>query len=484
MATADRASERVDVIIIGAGTAGLSALRQVRRQTESFVVINEGSWGTTCARVGCMPSKAIIEAANAFHRRHAFPAFGIEGSEDLRVNVPEVMARVRKLRDGFTRGPESTPRELGDRAIHGRARLVAPDEVEVEGRRIRARSIILAPGSRPVVPPAWRGFAPRLLTTDTLFEQGDLPRRMAVVGLGAIGVEMAQALARLGVEVEGFEALDTLAGLTDPAVVAALEDALRQEFPVHTGSPAELSEADGRIAVSGGGGTFVADAVLAALGRTSNADTLGLADLDLAAHGVQMNDKGLPRVDETTLQVGDLPLFLAGDANARLALLHEAADDGFIAGRNALADTPARFCRRTPLVIAFTSPGVARVGTRFADLDPGSAVVGSFDFSRQARARMAERARGLLRIYAERGSGRLLGAEMCIPDAEHMAHLLALAMQQELTVHDLLGMPFYHPVLEEGLRSALRDLARQVETRAPGDSDLADCPALGMPALD
>jgi len=73
---------------------------------------------------------------------------------------------------------------------------------------------------------------------------------------------------------------------------------------------------------------------------------------------------------------------------------------------------------------------------------------------------------------------------MCIPDAEHLAHLLALAMQQELTVHDLLGMPFYHPVLEEGLRSALRDLARQVETRAPGDSDLADCPALGMPALD
>lgn len=484
MATADRASERVDVIIIGAGTAGLSALRQVRRQTESFVVINEGSWGTTCARVGCMPSKAIIEAANAFHRRHAFPAFGIEGSEDLRVNVPEVMARVRKLRDGFTRGPAATPRELGDRAIQGRARLVAPDEVEVEGRRIRARSIILAPGSRPVVPPAWRGFEPRVLTTDTLFEQGDLPRRMAVVGLGAIGVEMAQALARLGVEVEGFEALDTLAGLTDPAVVDALGDALRQEFPVHTGSPAELSEADGRIAVAGGGGSFVADAVLAALGRTSNADTLGLADLDLAAHGVEMNDKGLPRVDETTLQVGDLPLFLAGDANARLALLHEAADDGFIAGRNALADTPARFCRRTPLVIAFTSPGVARVGTRFADLDPGSAVVGSFDFSRQARARMAERAQGLLRVYAERGSGRLLGAEMCIPDAEHLAHLLALAMQRELTVHDLLGMPFYHPVLEEGLRSALRDLARKVETRAPRDSDLADCPALGMLALD
>ncbi|TVR67914.1 MAG: dihydrolipoyl dehydrogenase, partial [Gemmatimonadales bacterium] len=278
--------------------------------------------------------------------------------------------------------------------------------------------------------------------------------------------------------------LDTLAGLTDPAVVDALRDALGQEFPVHTGNPAELSEAHGRIAVSGGGGSFVADAVLAALGRTSNADTLGLDDLDLAAHGVEVNDKGLPQVDETTLQVGDLPLFLAGDANARLPLLHEAADDGFIAGRNALADTSSGFCRRVPLVIAFTSPGVARVGTRFADLDADSAVVGSFDFSRQARARMAERAQGLLRVYADRGSGRLLGAEMCLPDAEHMAHLLALAMHQELTVHDLLGMPFYHPVLEEGLRSALRDLARKVETRASGDSDLAACPALEIPALD
>jgi len=477
-------SERLDVIIVGAGTAGLTALRQVRRRTESFVVINEGSWGTTCAEVGCMPSKALIEAANAFHARHALSAFGLEGGDGVRVHLPNVLARVRKLRDGFTRGPAATPGELGERAIHGRARLVGPDEVEVAGRRLSARSIILAPGSRPRVPPEWRRFGPRILTSDSLFEQANLPRRIAVVGLGAIGVEMAQALARLGVEVVGFEATETLAGLTDPAVVDALRDALGREFPLHTGAPAELSEADGRIAVSGGGSTFVADAVLAALGRVSNADTLGLDALDLGAHGVEFDGRGLPRVDPTTLQVGNLPLFLAGDANGGRALLHEAADDGFIAGRNALAETPAGFCRRTPLAIAFTSPGVAQVGTRFAELDAGATAVGSFDFSRQARARMGERAGGLLRVYAEQRSGRLLGAEMCVPGAEHMAHLLALAMERKLTVHEFLGMPFYHPVLEEGLRSGLRDLARRVEASPGEESDLAACPPLGMPALE
>ena len=470
-------AEQVEVIIVGSGTAGLSALREVRRATDDFLVINDGDWGTTCAARGCMPSKALIEIANAFHRRHDFAAFGIDGAGGVTIDVPAALARVRRLRDGFAKGARAVPSELGERAVSGRARLLGPDRVAVNGREIMARSIILAPGSRPVVPASWGHFADRILTTDTLFEQRDLPGRIAVVGLGGIGVEMAQALSRLGVEVVGFDAVDGLAGLTDPEVTHAFRTSLERELSMHLGASADLDDADGAIAVRGAAGTFMADAVLAAMGRRPNIDGLGLDAL-----GVELDQRGMPPVDPTTLQIADLPVWLVGDANGHLAVLHEAADEGHIAGRNAVADKPRTHCRRTELVIVFSSPGVARVGARLGDLDPDSIAIGAADFRQQARAKTAERAEGLLRVYADKKSGRLMGSEMCVPGAEHLAHLLALAIHQELTVHELLGMPFYHPVLEEGLRGALRDLARAVPH--DGVSDLADCPEPGLRVPD
>jgi dihydrolipoamide dehydrogenase len=169
-------------------------------------------------------------------------------------------------------------------------------------------------------------------------------------------------------------------------------------------------------------------------------------------------------------------------ANGHLALLHEAADEGHIAGKNAVAEGPANYCRRTQLTIVFSAPGVARVGARLADLDPDAIAIGSADFTRQGRARILKHNAGLMRIYADAITGRLEGAEMCVPAAEHMAHLLALAIERRLTVQDMLAMPFYHPVLEEGLRSALRDLARQLPQK--GGSDLSYCPEIGIEALD
>ncbi|MFP5405347.1 MAG: dihydrolipoyl dehydrogenase, partial [Gammaproteobacteria bacterium] len=118
----------------------------------------------------------------------------------------------------------------------------------------------------------------------------------------------------------------------------------------------------------------------------------------------------------------------------------------------------------------------------FEDLEADGVAIGEVDFQRQSRARMAQRNRGLMRIYADRGKGLLLGAEMCAPAGEHMAHLLALAIDRSLTVHDLLRIPFYHPTLEEGMRTALRRIAAQVPRCS--DSDLAGCGAIGAEALD
>ncbi|TDX26877.1 dihydrolipoyl dehydrogenase [Rhodovulum visakhapatnamense] len=468
---------KVDTVIVGAGSAGLSALREVRRYTDDFLLVNDGHWGTTCAAVGCMPSKALIEAANAFHRRGTFEAFGIRGAQGLSADIPAVLARVRAMRDGFVKGPEAVPGKLGKRAVPGRARLLGPGRLEVNGETVEACAIILAPGSSPVVPGPWRDFGDRLLTTDTLFEQADLPRRIAVIGMGAIGVEIAQALARLGLEVAGFDAVEALAGIDDPEVLAAFRPLIEAELALHLGAPAEIEDTGGTLRVTGAGGAFEADAVLAAMGRRPNIDGLGLEML-----GVPLDDDGLPEVDPASLRIGDLPVFLVGDANGYRPLLHEAADEGHIAGRMAAPDAEGGLCRRTPLFITFSSPQVARVGPPLSDLDEASVATGRADFSKQARARMAQTAAGLLRIHADRKTGRLLAAEMCAPGAEHLAHLLALAVEAEMTVADMLAMPFYHPVLEEGMRSALCDLAKDVA--GAGGSDLSDCKAIGHDALD
>jgi len=469
-------SETFDVIIIGAGTAGLAALREVKKRTDNFAIINDGPWGTVCARVGCMPSKALIEAAKAFHRRTSFEEFGIHGADCLTPDIAAVLRRVRRLRDDFVASTLSATEALGERAISGRARLLETGRLEVNGRELRARNIIIATGSRPFVPSSWLALDRQILTTDTLFEQKTLPDRVAVIGLGAVGVEMAQALARLGIEVTAFSKSNTIAGLSDPKVNAVAAELLADEFRVHLGRQADLRVADGDMRVRAGTQETAADAVLASLGRSPNIENLGLETL-----GIQLNERGLPLVDPHTMQIADLPVFMAGDVSGMRPLLHEAADEGHIAGINATHPAPIRFERRTPLAIVFTDPGIAVVGKKHASLASGT-LAGEVRFERQSRARMAQRNDGILRIYAEPASGRLLGAEMCNPDAEHMAHLLALAIDRSLTVHDMLRMPFYHPVLEEGLRTALRELSKQLPRCR--ESDLAGCEAFGAQVLD
>jgi len=138
---------KVDTVIVGAGSAGLSALREVRRYTDDFLLVNDGHWGTTCAAVGCMPSKALIEAANAFDRRNSFEEFGIRGADGLRADIPAVLARVRKMRDGFVKGPQSVPGELGKRAISGRARRAPSSSPPAAAPWCPVRGAISATGS-------------------------------------------------------------------------------------------------------------------------------------------------------------------------------------------------------------------------------------------------------------------------------------------------------------------------------------------------
>ena len=210
---------KVEVAIIGAGTAGLNAMGQVRQATDSFVLINGGKLGTTCARVGCMPSKTLIHIANDFYRRHVLDKEGIRNGRSLAIDVRRALEHVRSLRDGFVNGIiEDVIKPLGNHFIEGYAEFVAPNLLKVGPLTIRAQKIIIATGSRPLIPDHWRHLNEHLLTTDTIFEQSRLPRDMAVIGLGAVGLELGQALSRLGISVTGFDEQKHVGGLQDPEV--------------------------------------------------------------------------------------------------------------------------------------------------------------------------------------------------------------------------------------------------------------------------
>ncbi len=501
----------VDTIIIGAGSAGLAALREVRKRTERFLIINDGPYGTTCARVGCMPSKLLIEAANAYHQRHTLEEFGIHGGAALSADMPAVLRRVRALRDEFVAGTVQVTDKLDQRSIAGRARLLGPQQVQVTApdgstTTYQAKSIVLAPGSTPVLPPEWRALGARILTSDSVFEQTTLGPRIAVIGMGAIGIELAQALARLGLQVTGYATKEQVGGLSDPAINAVLRASIQSDLTLHTGPAATLhavTDASGgqtiAIEVRSGEHRNTVDQVLVAIGRRPQLAGLGLETL-----GVALSDKGMPPVNPQSTQIADLPVYLAGDALNFRPLLHEVADEGHIAGTNAVASAAASasgapaqcFQRRTPLAIVFSDPNAAVIGQSFRALQAAQTkagkegktgpafVTGSVNFARQGRARAGQRNHGRLNVYADPASGLLLGAELCAPSGEHLAHLLALAITQKMSVGQLLGMPFYHPVLEEGLRSALRDAARQLDASAAQDSDLAACSAIGAEALD
>lgn len=451
----------VDVAIIGAGSAGLFALSQVRKKTDNYVLIDGGELGTTCARVGCMPSKVLIQVAEDFHRKKIFEREGIEGAEMLRVDIPEAMEHVQDLRDTFVDRTLGTTDNMDEaHLLEGYARFISENELEVNGEQIKAKKIVIATGSSPIIPDAWQSCAENILTTDEIFELEDLPASVAVVGLGSIGLEIGQALSRLGVAVTGIDQIETVAKLADSVVSDLAVDTIGREFPIWLGAVANLEMQDECIKVSCGEQSVVVEKVLASLGRRPNLDKLGLENLS-----IELDAHGIPVYDPCTMQIGDSSIFIAGDVNADRALLHEAGHEGRIAGYNAVRESITAFKRKTFLGITFCDPNIATVGAQLDELNEADIVIGEIQFAPVGRALIIGKNRGVLRVYANKADGRLLGAAMACVKAENLAHLLAWSIQQGLSVQDLLKMPFYHPVIEEALQAALYNAMSQLDVK-------------------
>lgn len=458
-----------DVAVIGAGTAGIAAERSARGKGAKTLFIDPEFAGTVCATVGCMPSKLLIAAAQRAHDARTAGVFGL--STSVEVDGKAVMERVRAERDKFAKATRDGFEDLPEgTCIKGRARFASPTELVLDdGRTVSAGAIVIATGSDAMVPPPYRDLGEdRLLTNRNVFEQADLPESLAVIGAGAIGVELAQAFARLGVRVAIFDQGKTVAGARCDRLQKSLVEELYKDLDLHLGvSPVPEVVADG-VRVTWDGGEDVFERVLVATGRPPS-----VKDLDLDNTGLTLDDKGMPEVDSESLQCGDAPIFMAGDANTDRPVLHEAATEGSVAGRNA-ATYPAltRAGRSPSFTITFTDPPLVSIGEGPDD----SVTIGSADYTDQGRAKVEARNVGLARLYAAAPDGRLIGADLFCPGADHLGHLIAWAVETGMTASDLLNRPFYHPTLEEGLRGALREVCREVPLDLPGDRDTGNPP--------
>ena len=462
----------VDVAVIGAGSAGMQAYKAAKRWTDSVVLIEDGHYGTTCAREGCMPSKLLIAAAEHAHDARNAATFGIDAGE-VRVDGRTVMARMHRMRDHFVGAVIDGIRDVpGEDKLEGHACIREPGILEVDGEPLRARRIVIATGSVPRVPDQiGQGAGDRCLTIADLFAMDDLPESLVVFGAGVIGIEAAQTMARLGVRVRCLSRGGMIANLTDERVSAVAAEVLGAEFPLAPESDIQDVRREGEqvvvtFEVDGETHTERFDYALVATGRVPNVRGLGLENA-----GLRLDENGVPVADRATCQVetgegpDDAPVFVAGDAEGNDPVLPVAVDDGRIAGDNAgrWPDVKAHE-RKAGLLVTYTRPsiGVCGLGLRAVKDGGFDYRVGEASFADQGRAKVEDRAGGLVRIYGEWATGRILGAELIAPDGEHHAHLLSWLIGMKATVADTLALPVYHPCTEEAIRTALRELAREL----------------------
>jgi dihydrolipoamide dehydrogenase len=424
---------QTDVIIIGTGTAALAAASEIRKFTDRFIIISNGTYGTTCVRAGCMPSKAFIQGAQLYHARKRMAQRGIGNAENLTIDIPALLEHVRGLREHFLQSTLKTTEEYRPHIIEGAAWFLSPTRIRVGKEVYTAKSIILATGSSPIVPEE-RTNATHVLTTDTLFEQKDLPDRIGVMGLSVLGAEIAQAFARLGIHVHAGHESELIGGLTDPEVSAYAVEHLRREMNI------QLNQT----------GCMQADTLFVAESRKANLEQMGLEECGIIKPG-----EPVLNYDPETMQVDGLPLFVAGDVKPGRSILNEAAHEGKIAAYNATHEQIHRFKRRTALQIVHTDPVIAIAGKSWAELEPGAVTIGKTTYNDQGCAKIMGKASGVVHIYADKQSRILLGAELFAPAGEHLAHQLAWLIDRQVTVDSALELPFYHPSLEEGLRTAL-----------------------------
>ncbi|MDE1933559.1 bifunctional organomercurial lyase/mercury(II) reductase MerBA [Bradyrhizobium sp.] len=453
-----------DLVVIGAGSAGFSSAITAADQGAQVALIGSGTIGGTCVNIGCVPSKTLIRAAETLHNARAAARFaGITAEAELadwRATVRQKDALVSDLRKAKYADLLSAYDGIAYR--EGAARLT-DGGVEVDGVRIPAGKIIIATGARPAVPAIPGIEAVAYLTSTTALDLAELPRSLLVIGGGYIGAELTQMFARAGTKVT-LVCRSRLLPEAEPEIGAALGKYFKNEgISVVSGvAYRAIAKSEHGIALDvardGHNLTINADQVLIATGRAPNVEGLGLTE-----HGIAVSSEGGIVVDDRMRTTAG-GIYAAGDVTGRDQFVYMAAYGAKLAAKNALNGDSLRYDNSAMPAVVFTDPQVASVGMTEASAGTaGHAVrVSTISLDQVPRALAARDTRGLIKLVADAGSGRLLGAHILAPEGADSIQTAALAIRHRLTVDDLAETIFPYLTTVEGLKLAALSFGKDV----------------------
>ncbi len=455
---------RYHLVVIGAGTAGLVSAAGAAGLGAKVALIERHLMGGDCLNVGCVPSKGVIRAARAWHdAREARERFGgpavdgrSDGNDGSRGDFGLVMERMRRLRAGISVHDSAARfRSLGVDVFLGEGRFVDPGTVEVDGRRLRFRRAVVATGARAAVPPIPGLAEAGYLTNETVFNLTELPPRLAVLGGGPIGCELAQAFARFGSRVT---LLDKDAHVlpredTDAAGIvqkALLRDGVQLEF--HAQVVEVRSRGAERVVVFESGGQrheVAVDRILIAVGRAPNVEGLGLE-----AAGVRYNPKGV-EVDDR-LRTSSKRIYACGDVASRFQFTHTADAQARIVIQNALFFGRSKASALTIPWCTYTSPEVAHVGLYEKDAKEKGLEVETLTvpLSTVDRAILDGADEGFLRVHLQKGGDKILGATLVAEHAGDMLGELCLAATHGIGLGRIASVIHPYPTQGEAVKKA------------------------------
>jgi dihydrolipoamide dehydrogenase len=449
-----------EAVVIGAGPGGYVAAIRLAQLGKKVALVEKESLGGVCLNWGCIPSKALIAAANLVEDVRGAAERGILA------DAPRVdAAKLREFKNGVVKklvgGVGQLEKGNGVEVIKGTAKFVSPTAIEVTGGaeplRVEAPAFILATGARSIEIPGFAFDGKDVWSAREAVDLPEVPKRLVVVGGGVIGLELGTVYAKLGSEVTFLEALPTILAGIDAEAVRLVQKGLRQrKATVHVNAKAKGFERKGKelvvkFEVDGAAQTVSCDKILVAVGMRPVTDGLGLE-----AAGVKVGPKGFVEVD-AQYRTSAPSVFAIGDLSGPPLLAHKASKEGEIAAEVIAGKKSARDWVALPAAI-FSDPEVAAVGLSeeqavAAGFEP---MVGKFAFAALGRAIAMDHTEGFVKVVGDKKSGLLLGVTMCGPEASDLIAEAALALEMGAYVEDVALTIHAHPTLAEAFMEACK----------------------------
>jgi dihydrolipoamide dehydrogenase len=454
-----------DLVIIGSGPGGyVAAIRAAQLGMRTAVIERYPTLGGTCLNVGCIPSKALLDSSEHFaHARDRFAAHGIHATVTL--DLPTMQARKDRVVKDLTRGVDGLFRKHKITRIEGVGRIVAAGEVEVTGaaaQRVRAGRILIATGSKAAALPGIPFDGRRIVHSTDALTLPEVPRRMIVIGAGAIGLELGSVWRRLGAEVTVLELMDRIVPGMDRESAGLLQRVLeRQGMRFHLQTSARGATVEGdtvsvTVVEAGAERIEICDVLLVAVGRRPFTDGLGAREA-----GIALDERGRITVNEH-FQTSVPGIFAIGDVIRGPMLAHKAEEEG-IAAVERMAGLPGHVAYDCIPNVVYTWPELASVGLseEEAAAQGLATAVGKFPFLANARAKAMGERDGQVKIVADATTDRILGAHILGPRASDLIAELAVAMELGASAEDIARSVHAHPTLPEAVKEAALAVAKR-----------------------